>query len=188
MQKLQHLRLFAQLFLEHRDVIANALRRMAIAGANARLAEHPRNLERELILLRVRATVRHLDVVDQAEDRHLLGRLLRRHVERRAALTPKVDRIEEVAEGVGDDHEAAEVVQHGSKLLRLANPRHVRRESDGDDVAHVRRDLHAPVDEEATLLAELLELVVIPHAVVLGDVDAGEADSPRHFHQLLGLE
>ena len=151
-------------------------------------AEHTGDLERELVLLRVGAAVRHLDVVDQAEDRHPLGRLLGRHVERRAALTPEVDRVEEVAEGVGDDHEPAEVIQHRSQLLRLANARHISGEPNGDDVAHVRRDLHAPVHEEAALLAKLFERVVLPHAVVLRDVDAGEADLLRHFSQLLGLE
>src|SRR3990172_3569172 len=69
---------------------------------------------------------------------------------------------------------------------RPPDPRQVRLQADDDHVPHVRRDLHPPRHEQPAALPELLDLARLPHAVVLGDVDATEADPLRLLDELVG--
>ena len=141
-QLFQHLLLVSQFLLEDGDVVPDALRRMTVARSDALLAERLRYLERELILARGRPAVRHLDLVDQLEHRHALGRLVRRHLEGWPPVPPEVDRVKEVPERVCHDHEPTYLVQHMPQLHRPPDPRHVAVQPDHDHVSHVRRDFH----------------------------------------------
>src|SRR5439155_299495 len=142
---------------------SNALCRMTIARPYASLAERLRYLERELILARGRPAVRHLDLVDQLEHRHALGRLVRRHLEGWPPVPPEVDRVKEVPERVCHDHEPTYLVQHMPQLHRPPDPRHVAVQPDHDHVSHVRRDFHPAAYEQPAPLAELLQWVRLPH-------------------------
>src|SRR3989441_1978781 len=97
-QLFQHVLRVPQLVLEYRHVVPDPLRRMTIARPDASLPEHLRHLQRELVLARRRPAVRHLDLIDELEHRHALGRFLRGHLKRRPAVPPEVNRAEKLRE------------------------------------------------------------------------------------------
>src|SRR5436309_16082781 len=98
---------------------------MAVAGTDAALAQHLRDLQRELVLARRRAAVRHLYLVDQREHRHPLAGLLGRHIERWPPVAPEVDRIEEMAERVRHSHEAADLIEHAPQFRGATDARNI---------------------------------------------------------------
>ncbi len=116
-------------------------------------------------------------------------RLFRRQVERLFALALEVDRVEEVAKGMGDDKKGALFIGDLAELLQPADAALIALEADGEDVPHVGGDLHPVRDEDAlVLLAKGAEVPRLPHAVVLGDVDAGEADPVGFRDEVVGIQ
>ena len=168
--------------------VADALVRVGVGAAGAGLAQHLGDLQGEVVLAGRVAAVQHLDGVDELEDGQL-RRLLGGEGEGLLALALEVDGVEVVAEGVGDDEVGALLVGDFAEAFEAADAALVAAQADGDDVAHVGGDLHAVGDEGLGVgLAEGVEVPVLPHAVVLGDVDAGEADAVGLGDEVLGIE
>ena len=162
---------------------------VGVAATGDRLAQHLRDAQREEVLARGVGAVQRLDGVDELKHRHALRRLLGRHREGLLALLAEVDGVEPVPEGVGDDHVAAQVVEHASQVFGAADAGDVLRQPDDDHVPEVGRDLHAVVDEERRVRrAVLIQLVSVPQAIVFGDVQSGQAALVRLLREIFRAE